>query len=64
MACDGIWEVKTSQEIVDFVYERMKKDMKLSKIVEELLDSLLSTDYTVTQGLGCDNMSCVIIKLK
>lgn len=64
MACDGIWEVKTSQEIVDFVYERMKKDMKLSKIVEELLDSLLSHDYTVTQGLGCDNMSCVIIKLK
>lgn len=64
MACDGIWEVKTSQEIVDFVYERIKKDMKTSKIVEELLDSLLSADYTVTQGLGCDNMSCVIIKLK
>lgn len=63
MACDGIWEVKTSQEIVDFVYERFKKDMKLSKIVEELLDSLISSDYTVTQGLGCDNMSCIIIKL-
>jgi hypothetical protein len=44
--------VKTSQEIVDFIYERMNKKMKLSKIVEELLDSLLSSDYTVTQGLG------------
>ena len=64
MAWDGIWEVKTSQEIVDFIYERIKKDMKLSKIVEELLDSLISPDYTVTQGLGCDNMSWIIIKLR
>lgn len=64
MACDGIWEVKSSQDIVDFVYERIRKNMKLSKIVEELLDSLLSSDYTATQGLGCDNMSCIIIKLR
>lgn len=64
MACDGIWEVKSSQEIVDFVYERIRKDMKLTKIIEELFDSLISVDYTVTQGLGCDNMSCIIIKLQ
>jgi len=62
MAWDGIWEVKSSQEIVDFIYERIKKNMKLPKIVEELFDSLLSADYTVTQGLGCDNMSCIIVK--
>ena len=64
MAWDGIWEVKSSQDIVDFIYERIRKDMKLSKIIEELLDSLLSSDYTATQGIGWDNMSCVIIKLK
>lgn len=56
--------MKTSQDVVDFVYERIRKDMKLSKIVEELLDWLISPDYTQTAGLGCDNMSCIIIKLK
>jgi protein phosphatase 1G len=62
MAWDGIWEIKSSQEIVDFIYERMNKKMKLTKIIEELFDSLISPDYTETQGLGCDNMSCIIIK--
>lgn len=51
MACDGIWEVKTSQQIVDFIYERINK-MPVTKVIEELLDSLVSPDYTVTQGLG------------
>lgn len=50
MACDGIWEAKTSQEIVDFVYERYNKNknQKLTLIVEEMLDWLLSPDYTAT----------------
>lgn len=52
MACDGIWEQKSSQEIVDFIYERIKKTTKLSKIIEELFESIISPDYTVTQGLG------------
>jgi len=64
MAWDGIWEVKTSQNVVDFIYERMrmKKDMKLTDIISELFEDLISPDYTATQGLGCDNMSCIIIK--
>ena len=32
-------------------------DMKLSKIIEELFEDIISADYTATQGLGCDNMS-------
>ena len=52
MACDGIWEQKSSQEIVDFIYDRIKKSTKLSKIIEELFESIISPDYTVTQGLG------------
>lgn len=56
--------MKTSQEIVDFIYERLRKGMETTKVIEELFESLISHDYTVTQGLGCDNMSCIIIKLK
>lgn len=44
----------------------MKREptIKLSKIVEELLDSIISPDYNETQGLGCDNMSAMIIQFK
>ena len=64
LACDGIWELKSSQDVVDFVYARMKAHpgIKLSKIVEELLDDIISPDYTETQGLGCDNMTCMIVQ--
>lgn len=36
LACDGIWNSLTSQEVVDFISERMKPDVKLSSICEEV----------------------------
>lgn len=44
MGCDGIWEVKPNQGIVDFVGERFKKGTPLAQIAEELVDSLLAPD--------------------
>jgi protein phosphatase 1G len=49
LACDGIWDCMTNQEICDFVSERLKKDskQKLSKIIEEIMDTILAPDiYT------------------
>ena len=43
LACDGIWNSMSSQEVVDFISERLKKkkdEDKLSKICEEV--SLIS----------------------
>lgn len=37
LACDGIWNSLTSQEVVDFISERINKpDIKLSMICEEV----------------------------
>lgn len=49
IACDGIWDCMTNQECCDFILERLKRDpkIKLSKIVEEMFDSIIATDiYT------------------
>ncbi|XP_030581993.1 protein phosphatase 1G isoform X2 [Archocentrus centrarchus] len=68
IACDGIWNVLSSQEVVDFISERIKPDQSgkarpLSSIVEELLDHCLAPD-TSGDGTGCDNMTCVIISFR
>ncbi|OCT81616.1 protein phosphatase 1G [Xenopus laevis] len=66
IACDGIWNVMSSQEVVDFVHERRESQLQkgetlsLSSIVEELLDQCLAPD-TSGDGTGCDNMTCIII---
>ncbi|XP_069998453.1 protein phosphatase 1G [Penaeus vannamei] len=62
VACDGIWNSLSSQEACDFVSERLSEDTKLSKICEELFDHCLAPD-THGDGTGCDNMTCIIIKL-
>lgn len=64
LACDGIWNSLSSQEVVDFVLERINKpNVKLSSICEELFDHCLAPN-TLSDGTGCDNMTCIIAKFK
>ncbi|XP_071344971.1 protein phosphatase 1G isoform X2 [Trachinotus anak] len=68
IACDGIWNVLSSQEVVDFISERIKPDQSgnarpLSSVVEELVDHCLAPD-TSGDGTGCDNMTCIVITFR
>jgi protein phosphatase 1G len=62
MGCDGIWEKKENSEMVEFIYERLNKGVTdLKEIVSDVLEDCISPDYTQTNGIGCDNMTCIII---
>lgn len=65
LACDGIWNFMSSQEVVDYINERINTtpDDKLSSICEELFEHCLAPD-THGDGTGCDNMTAVIVKFK
>lgn len=66
IACDGIWDCKTNQEVCDWFSERIKKNPhgKISKMIEELYDEILAPDVFTDTGVGCDNMSCIVIQFK
>ncbi len=40
------------------------KDIKVSKIIEEMMDSIVATDLYNETGVGCDNMTCIVIVFK
>lgn len=72
IACDGIWDVMTSQAVVDFIRARLGPvwtvedrvqdgSLRLSEILEELLDNCVSPDPRQTQGLGGDNMTAILV---
>ena len=42
----------------------MQRKVKLAKICEGLLDSLLSPNVMRTDGKGCDNMSVIIVDFR
>ncbi|KAL5963774.1 putative protein phosphatase 2C [Taenia solium] len=60
LGCDGIWDVMTNQEVISFVRSRLADGRSLDLICEELMMHCLAPNCS-PNGLGCDNMTVVII---
>jgi len=62
IACDGIWDVKTNEEVCAFILAGLQKGMAIPSIIEDLMDDCITPDPKTTGGLGADNMTCVIVQ--
>jgi serine/threonine protein phosphatase PrpC len=64
MGCDGIWETLSTNDICSLIEARLESNStgRLVPIVEDLLDKLVAKE--TTEGVGCDNMSAILIQLK
>lgn len=63
LACDGVWDVMSCQDVVDFVTARLEQGMNPTQIATSMLDACLANDPKEARGIGCDNMTAIVILL-
>lgn len=73
LACDGIWEVKDNQAVIDYFHQNVYKgefgkipmfpDMG-AHLFDFLNDHIMAKDSLTAEGKGLDNMSVIVVELK
>ncbi|CAE7294469.1 unnamed protein product [Symbiodinium pilosum] len=67
LASDGVWECMTNQQAVNFVRARLPppgSKKGLQKALGELLDMCCASTPAQRGGLGCDNMTAVLVRFE
>ncbi|XP_058119076.1 probable protein phosphatase 2C T23F11.1 [Anopheles ziemanni] len=60
IACDGIWDVLSSQSVLEFVQDKLAQGMYPQQICENLMERCLAPDCQMG-GIGGDNMTVIIV---
>jgi protein phosphatase 2C family protein 2/3 len=63
VACDGIWDCLTSQQCVDVVRLLISQGKELSEVGEIICEHCLAPDTASGAGIGCDNMTILIVAI-
>jgi serine/threonine protein phosphatase PrpC len=61
MGCDGVWELLNADDICRIVNNKVDDCDDLTLLANEILDKGMAP--SLGTGEGCDNMSCIVIKL-
>lgn len=67
IACDGVWETMDSQEAVNLVRRCLPppgSKKKLLPVLEALLDACCASHPQQRGGLGCDNLTAVLVRFE
>lgn len=62
LACDGIWDCMTNQQVVNYIRQSLAERVRLEEICEQIMDHCLAPDSD-GGGVGCDNMSIMIVAI-
>ena len=62
-AAAGIWDCLTSQQVVDIIRLKVSQGKELSEISEEICQYCLAPDTSSGTGIGCDNMTVLVIAI-
>ncbi|XP_065350798.1 uncharacterized protein LOC135946498 [Cloeon dipterum] len=61
VACDGIWNDMSSDNVADFIWTRLEKHVPMKDILEQMFKHILAPNMS-GDGTGCDNMTAVIVR--
>eukprot|EP00928_Gymnodinium_smaydae_P040614 TRINITY_DN2752_c0_g1_i1.p1 TRINITY_DN2752_c0_g1~~TRINITY_DN2752_c0_g1_i1.p1 ORF type:complete len:423 (+),score=98.07 TRINITY_DN2752_c0_g1_i1:98-1366(+) len=64
LGCDGVFELNTSQEVVDIVRRGLASGLAVDKVAELLLEKSCSPNLAMTGGRGGDNCSAIVVALQ
>ena len=59
----GIWDCLNSQQVVDFVRREVAQGKVMNQICENIMEHCLAPDTHGAQGIGCDNMTILIVAI-
>ncbi|CAK5284201.1 unnamed protein product [Mycena citricolor] len=63
IACDGIWDCLSSQQVVNFIRYQVSEGHSLVEIGQNMCEHCLAPDTNSGAGIGCDNMTVLIVAI-